>query len=162
MCNENDIIYNYLIKYINIQKHELFEELPKNKKELQIEITVYSKTIINLFSHKMYNNNNIKQIKLDDEIIEDKFYILFSYEYYIIYDNNDDDSDENCDSLSYEKIENNIKNCNNIIDKINNNPYQIIFIDCDNKNYEEIYKLVIQKMRIFYNASNFKLKKFVN
>jgi hypothetical protein len=162
LCNENDIIYNYLIKYINIQKHELFEELPKNKKELQIEITVYSKTIINLFSHKMYNNNNIKQIKLDDEIIEDKFYILFSYEYYIIYDNNDDDSDENCDSLSYEKIENNIKNCNNIIDKINNNPYQIIFIDCDNKNYEEIYKLVIQKMRIFYNASNFKLKKFVN
>ena len=75
--NENDIIYGDLIKYINLQKNELYDELDKSKK---IYDKVFIKTIINLFSYQ-----NIKEIKLDDEIMcdSDEFTIIFSYEYYI-------------------------------------------------------------------------------
>ena len=131
--NETDIIYRDLLKYINIHKNELYDEL--NESEI-IFNKVFIKTIINLFHYNQINNNNEK-INLDDEILCDsyEFTILFSYEYYII--NNDDDY--------YKKIKNNIKNYNNIEDAINDKPYQIIFIDIDNKKYEEICKLAVQQ-----------------
>jgi hypothetical protein len=124
---ENDIIYNDLIKYIHLPKHELYDELDNTK---GIRNKVFIKTIINLFT---YENN--KEIKLNDEIICDsnEFTIVFSYEYYICY------------SFYYEKIENNIKNCKNIFDEINNNPYQIIFIENNDEKYYEISKLAVKK-----------------
>jgi hypothetical protein len=126
---ENDIIYNDLIKYIHLPKHELYDELD----ELDIFIMfndIFVKTIINLFFNK-----NFEKINLDNKILcdSDEFTILFNYDYYIYYNN------------YYKKLENNIKNCNNIIDVIKNNPYQIIFIENNNENYYEICKLAIQQ-----------------
>ena len=117
--NEKDIIYRDLLKYIDIHKNELYNELDKSVK---IHNEVFIKTIINLFS---YN----QKINLDDEINGDinEFTILFSYEYYILgikYYNDEHYYD-------YNKIKNNIKNYNNIEDAINDKPYQIIFIDID-------------------------------
>ena len=122
--NETDIIYGDLIKYINIPKNELYDELDNTK---NIHYEIFIKTIINLFS---YNKINSKDIKLDDEINGDinEFTILFSYEYYI-YDYH---------KCSYKKIENKIKNYDDIFEEIKNDPYQIIFIDSDNENYDEI------------------------
>ena len=132
--NETDIIYGDLLKYINLPKNEMYDELDESNESNEIFSKVFIKTIINLFS---YNQINIKEIKLDDEINGDidKFTILFSYEYYIY----------NYWEKSYKKIENNIKNCDNISDFIKNDPYQIIFIDCDNENYEELCKLAVQQ-----------------
>jgi hypothetical protein len=49
-------------------------------------------------------------------------------------------------NICYKKIENNIKNYNNIIDAIKNDIWQIIFIDNDNDyDYYKICKLVIRK-----------------
>jgi hypothetical protein len=75
--NENDIIYDDLIKYINLPKHELYDELDESKK---IYCKIFVKTIINLFSYK-----NNEKINLDNEILCDnnEFTIVFSYEYYI-------------------------------------------------------------------------------
>ena len=101
--NEHDITYGDLLKYINLPKNELYDELDLSKK---IWNEVFIKTIINLFS---YNQINSKEIKLNDEINGDinEFTILFSYEYYIYYEDEDEDNhDYNC----YKKIENNIKN----------------------------------------------------
>jgi hypothetical protein len=124
--NENDIIYGDLIKYINLQKHELYDELDNTKR---IRDKVFIKTIINLFTYE-----NSKKINLDVEMMCDnnEFTIVFNYEYYI------------CDCCGYKKIENNIKNCNNIFDEIKNEPYQIIFIENNNENYYEICKLAVQ------------------
>ena len=125
--NETDIIYGDLIKYINLPKHELYDELDRS---VIIRNKVFIKTIINLFS---YNEINSKEIKLNDEINCDinEFTILFSYEYYI----------KNCNH-KYIKIENNIKNGNNN-DAINDQ-WKIIFIDSDCENYEEICKLAVK------------------
>ena len=83
--NETDITYGDLLKYINLPKHDLYDELDDSNK---IYNKVFIKTIINLFS---YNQINSKEIKLDEEINGDiyKFTILFSYEYYIynLYEN---------------------------------------------------------------------------
>ena len=161
--NETDIIYGDLIKYINIPKNELYDEfdlsssssiffdssslsyinLPKNNfydESTNIYDKVFVKTIINLFS---YNQINSKEIKLDDEINGDinEFTILFSDEYYVYHTHFHNQT-------KYKKLENNIKNYNNIdidIDKIiKNDPYQIMFIDCDHENYEEICKLAVK------------------
>ena len=91
----------------------------------QIRNKVFIKTIINLFNYE-----NSKEIKLDDEINCDEFIIVFSYEYYTHYGEE-----------KYKKIENNIKNCNSVI---KNDPYQIIFIDSDHENYYEIYKVAVR------------------
>ena len=133
--NENDITYGDLIKYINLPKHKLFDELDLSKK---IWNKVFIKTIINLFSYENNENNeNSGKINLDDEIIlnSNEFTIVFSYEYYI-YDYYNYD-------YNYEKIKNNIGNYNNIYDALKNDPYQIIFIDSENENYGEICKLVV-------------------
>ena len=127
--NETDIIYDDLLKYINLPKHELYDELDES---IKIRNKVFIKTIINLFNYE-----NSKEIKLDDEINGYEFTILFSYEYYIYYN-------------KYEKIENNIENCNNInsINSVNsvikNDPYQIIFINSDNEKYYENCKLAVK------------------
>jgi len=127
--NEYDITYNNLLKYINLPKHSLYDELDESKK---IWDKVFIKTIVNLFSY------NSGEIMLDmNKKINCKFRILFSYEYYI----NHYYSSEN----KYKKIENNIKNYDNIIDAINNDPWQIIFIDSDYENYKEICKLAVSK-----------------
>ena len=130
--NENDIIYDDLIKYINLPKNELYDELDNTKRILR---KVFIKTIINLFT---YENN--KKIKLNDEILCDsnEFTIVFSYEYYIFHYSYYEKS-------YYKKIENNIKNCNNVFDEIKNNPYQIIFIENNDENYNEICKLAVQQ-----------------
>ena len=90
--NENDITYNDLIKYINIQKNELYDEIDYDK--FYSINKVFIKTIVNLFT---YQTN--KEIKLNDVISCDnyEFTILFSYEYYYYR------PDEN----KYKKIENN-------------------------------------------------------
>ena len=129
--NENDITYGDLIKYINLPKHKLFDELDFSISSQKIFNKVFIKTIINLFS---YNKINSKEIKLSDEINGDEFTIVFSYEYYC---NNYDDN--------YKKIKNNIENYNNIYDVIKNDPYQIIFIDSKDENYDEICKLAVQQ-----------------
>ena len=126
--NEYDIIYSDLLKYINLQKNKLFDELDETFEETDDK--VFINTIINLFNYE-----NSKEIKLDDEINGVEFTILFSYEYYIY----------NYDVEKYKKIENNIKNCNNISDVIKNDPYQIIFIDSDNENYDELCKDAVKK-----------------
>jgi hypothetical protein len=130
--NENDIIYGDLIKYINLPKNELYDELDESK---PIRNKVFIKTIINLFTYK--NSENSEKINLDDEIIcgNNEFSILFNYEYYIFNINY---------HYKYKKIENNIKNYDNIIDAIKNDPYQIIFIENNNENYEEICKLAVK------------------
>ena len=127
--NEYDIINGDLLKYINLPKNKLFDELDETFEETDDK--VFIKTIINLF-----NNENSKEIKIDDEINGDEFTILFSYEYYIY---NDDEK--------YKKIENNIKNCDNINSVngvIKNDPYQIIFINSDNEKYYENCKLAVE------------------
>ena len=96
--NETDITYGDLIKYINLPKNEMYDELDESKRIWNI---VFIKTIINLFN---YNQINSKEIKLDEEINSYKITILFSYEYYIY----------NYNEKKYKKIENNIKNSNNI------------------------------------------------
>ena len=113
--NETDITYGDLLKYINLPKNELFDEFDESKIEYN---EVFIKTIINLFS---YNQINSKEIKLNDEINGDinEFTILFSYEYYI-YDYH---------KCSYKKIENKIKNYDDIFEEIKNDPLQIIFIN---------------------------------
>ena len=128
--NEHDITYGDLLKYINLPKNNLYDELDESR---NIYDKVFVKTIINLFS---YN-----QINLDDEINGDinEFTILFSYEYYI-YDYRGN---------KYKKIENKIKNYDDIFEEIKNDPYQIIFIDCNDKNYEEICKLAVKHI---YNS----------
>jgi hypothetical protein len=136
--NENDIIYNDLIKYINLPKHELYDELNELKQfdlSTTIKFTkVFVKTIINLFTYE--NGKNSEKINLDNEILSDsyEFTILFNYEYYI-YKN----------GYGLFLIENNIKNYNNIIDEIKNDPYQIIFIENNDENYYEICKLAVQQ-----------------
>ena len=134
--NETDITYGDLLKYINLPKNDLYNELYKSEWKWD---NVFIKTIINLFS---YNEINSKEIKLDDEILCDsyEFTILCSYEYYLYC----------CEEEKNKKIENNIKNYNININDINgvkgvikNDPYQIIFVDYDNKNYEEICKLAV-------------------
>ena len=129
--NEHDITYGDLLKYINLPKNNLYDELDESTNIYDNQVFV--KTIINLFS---YN-----QINLDDEINGDinEFTILFSYEYYI-YDYH---------KCSYKKIENKIKNYDDIFEEIKNDPYQIIFIDCNDKNYEEICKLAVKHI---YNS----------
>ncbi len=67
-----------------------------------------------------------------------EFTIVFSYEYYIYGDTDDYD-------FYYEKIRNYIKNCNNIFKAIENDPYQIIFIENNDENYNEICKLAVQQ-----------------
>jgi hypothetical protein len=127
---ENDITYCDLIKYIHLPKNELYDELDKSK---IIYDRVFVKTIINLFNYK-----NSEKINLDDEILCDsnEFTIVFSYEYY--YHNHRY-------GYGYKKIKNNIKNCNNIFEEINNYPFQIIFIENNNENYYEICKLAVQR-----------------
>ncbi len=131
--NENDIIYGDLIKYIHLPKHELYDELDESE---YIGNKVFIKTIINLFTYE-----NSEKINLDNEILcnNDEFTIIFSYEYYICNSFNDDNN------LEYKKIENNIKNFNNIFKKIVNDPYQIVFIENNNENYYEICKFAVQK-----------------
>ncbi len=131
---ENDIIYGDLLKYINLPKNELFDELDKSKKTLN---KVFIKTIINLFTYE-----NSEKINLDNEIIcdNDEFTIVFSYEYYICKYNSVNNYYHYC------KIENNIKNCNNIFKAIENEPWQIIFVENNDENYYEICKLAIQKI----------------
>ena len=138
--NDDDIIYGDLIKYINLPKHELYNELDESNK---IFDKVFIKTIINLFS---YNQINIKEINLDEEINgNNKFTILFSYKYYIYDYYYDYDYYCNNGNFYYKKIENNIKNYNNIIKNvIKNDPLQIIFVNYDNENYDEICKLSVQ------------------
>ena len=51
--NEDDIIYGGLIKYINLPKHELYDEFDKSK---LIFDKVFIKTIINLFSYNQINS----------------------------------------------------------------------------------------------------------
>jgi hypothetical protein len=131
--NEYDLKYNDLIKYINLPKNELYDEIDELYKSKELYKKVFIKTIINLFTYE-----NSEKINLDDEIIcnNNEFTIVFSYEYYIYY---------NCYNDCYIKIENNIKNCNNVFDEIKNNPYQIIFIENNDANYNEICKFAIQK-----------------
>ena len=85
---ENDITYNDLIKYINLPKHELYDELDKSERILNKGSV---KTIINLFNYE-----NSEKINLDDEILCDsnEFTIVFSYEYYIYYVDYVDDVDD--------------------------------------------------------------------
>jgi hypothetical protein len=130
--NEYDLKYNDLIKYINLPKNELYDELDESK---QIWNKVFVKTIINLFTYE-----NSEKINLDDEILCEcnEFTIIFSYEYYIYYEDEDED-----DYVYYKKLENNIKNCNNVFDEIKNEPYKIIFID-NNENYYQICKLAVR------------------
>ena len=132
--NETDITYDDLIKYINLPKNELYDEIDFSKTICDI---VFIKTIITLFNYEKF-----KEIRLDDQINGDinEFGIMFSYEYYIYCHNNYYDS-------KYKKIENNIKNGNN--DAIENDPYQIIFIDCDCQNYEYICKSVVKKTGLY-------------
>ena len=51
--NEYDIIYGDLIKYINLPKNELYDELDES---IIIYDKVFIKTIINLFSYNQINS----------------------------------------------------------------------------------------------------------
>jgi hypothetical protein len=123
---ENDITYNDLIKYIQIQKHSEFDEIDFNKK---ISDTVFVKTSIILFDYVSHN-----QIKLNDDIDKNELLVMFNYKYYIFsyyYD--------------YYELINDIKKYDNIFDAIKSNPYKLIFIDPQIENYEEICKLAVQQ-----------------
>ena len=48
--NETDIIYDDLLKYINLPKHELYDELDELNKSYDMCHKVFIKKIINLFN----------------------------------------------------------------------------------------------------------------
>ena len=52
--NENDITYGDLIKYINLPKNELYDELDELNKSYDMCHKVFIKKIINLFNY-IYN-----------------------------------------------------------------------------------------------------------
>jgi hypothetical protein len=116
---ENDITYNDLIKYIQIQKHPEFDEIDGK----YILNKVFVKTSVVLL------DNSYNEIKFEDVINENELIVMFNYKYYV---------------NKYEFI-NDIKNYDNIFNAIKNNPYKIIFIVPQIENYEEICKFAVQK-----------------
>jgi len=124
--NENDITYNDLIKYIKIKKHPKIEELNLDK------ITnnkIVCKTIINLFD---YNNINNK-INLYDEISVSDLFIVIIYKYHYL--------DFGID-FGWKLVT--IKNKFVKSNVIHEDPYQIIFVDENDKEYEKMCKIVVQ------------------
>ena len=120
---ENDIIYNDLIKYIKIPKHQEFDEIDFNNKIYNNKVSV--KTSIMLF----YNCDSCNEIKLDDEINKNELFIMFNHKYYI----------------NRRELKNDIKNYDDKNDFIKSNPYKLIFIDPQIENYQEICKLAVQQ-----------------
>jgi hypothetical protein len=118
--NENDIIYNDLIKYIHILKHPDFDEIDFNNKIYDI---VFVKTTIILF------DNSYNEIKLDDDITKNELFIMFNYKYYV----------------NSNELINDIKNYDNIFDAIKSDPYKLIFIDPQIENYDEICTFAVQQ-----------------
>ena len=128
--NENDITYNDLIKYIKKQKHPMIEELNFDK---ITDNKIFSKTIINLFD---YNNTNNK-INLSDEISVNELFIFIICKYHIISNSivNGGETEWKLFTIENKFIKSNL---------IHEDPYQIIFFEENDKEYEKMCKIVVQ------------------
>jgi hypothetical protein len=141
---ENDNTYNDLIKYIKLPKHPLFDEFNKNKNILSIN-NIYVETIPVL-------SNILGEVNMNDNINEDELYIGFKYKYFSVMLLPLYRTTHNTCNLHYIEIRSiisdtdiNIDNYDKLKNIILIDPYQLIFIEPNYKNYHELCLIVVQQ-----------------